>query len=235
MNELIWVGQVTGVIMFLAHLAGGVAAIHSIMSNRTAQGAIAWSLSLAFLPLLAVPLYLVTGRNRFAGYVFLRREGDEEIRKNYPNIREAIANVAATPPDDRFLAAAIPLAGLPMTRGNSTELLPTTEEAFEKMFESIERAENYLLVFFFIVRDDSLGDRFQKALASKAREGVRVLFGYDEIGSRKLKQPYLQELRTAGVEVFPFRTSSGIRRLQINFRNHRKILIADGEEAFLGG
>ena len=231
MAELVWLGKITGVFMFLAHVAGGLGAVHAIMSNRTAQGAIAWALSLAVIPVVAVPLYLAVGRSRFQGYVYVRREGDEEIRRMFPKIRQAIADLAEPTPENRFLATAVPLAGLPMTRGNDAELLPATEAAFEEMFEAIGRAKHYLLVFFFIVNDDALGERFQKALMAKAQAGVRVLFGYDEIGSRKLDRSYLRELREAGVEAHSFRASHGIRRMQVNFRNHRKILVADGARA----
>ena len=69
-----------------------------------------------------------------------------------------------------------------------------------------------------------------------AGAGVRVHVLYDEIGSNKLPKSYLQELRGAGVEIFDFHTQKGARnRFQINFRNHRKIVVVDGHSAWVGG
>jgi cardiolipin synthase len=73
-------------------------------------------------------------------------------------------------------------------------------------------------------------------LIAKAQEGVRVYFLYDEVGSHKLSASYQQELRAAGVQLYDFHTRKGPRnRFQINFRNHRKIVVVDGEAAWVGG
>ena len=89
---------------------------------------------------------------------------------------------------------------------------------------------------FFIVHDDHIGRELKEALLAKAREGVRVLFLYDEIGSHALPERYLRELRKAGALAHAFITSRDMKtRLQVNFRNHRKIVVVDGLEAFVGG
>ena len=122
-----------------------------------------------------------------------------------------------------------------MTRGNAVQLYPDGQAAFDAMFEAIDKAEHYILAFFFIIKADELGEKFRNALISKAESGVKVYLGFDQFGSRKLPRTYLRSLREAGVQIGPFRTVHGIRRFQINFRNHRKILIADGREGFIGG
>jgi cardiolipin synthase len=91
-------------------------------------------------------------------------------------------------------------------------------------------------VNFFIVKNDRLGTRFQEALIERAKAGVKVYFLFDEIGSHKLPRRYLRAMEEAGIECKSF----GINRhwwsrLQLNFRNHRKIVISDGKTAFIGG
>jgi cardiolipin synthase len=104
------------------------------------------------------------------------------------------------------------------------------------MFAGMEEAKDYIIVQFYIIHDDNLGRRLKDILIQKARQGVRVYVMYDEIGSYNLPRAYRRELAEAGVVDLPFRTSKGLRnRFQINFRNHRKIVVVDGHVAYVGG
>lgn len=208
------------------------------MYVRTAQGAIAWAVSLVAFPYIAVPLYWVFGRNKFRGYIELRRSGDQEVNKVTQGVRQAIADHAVEPPPglERWYRPLVAMSGFPMTGGNHIGLLINGHETFHSMLEAIEAARSYILVQFFIVHNDRVGNAFQAALLRKAGEGVSVYFLYDEVGSRKLSKRYIQVLREAGITVAAFDTTRGRgNRFQINFRNHRKLLVVDGREAFVGG
>ena len=81
-----------------------------------------------------------------------------------------------------------------------------------------------------------LGRELRDRLIDKLSEGVRVFLLYDRIGSQGLPRRYLAPLTEAGAETAPFVSSrNSMRRLQVNFRNHRKILVVDGKTAFVGG
>jgi cardiolipin synthase len=128
------------------------------------------------------------------------------------------------------------LARIPITRGNDVQLLVDGAATFEAMFAAIASARSYVLAQFYIVRDDRLGRDFQAALIARARAGAKVFLLYDEIGSLSLSGSYLDALRAAGVQVSGFRTTRGRRnRFQLNFRNHRKVVVVDGRTAFTGG
>jgi cardiolipin synthase len=100
----------------------------------------------------------------------------------------------------------------------------------------MEAAEEYIIVQFYIIHDDNLGGELKALLERKAGEGVRVYVLYDEIGSYYLPKAYRRELTEAGAVILPFRTTKGLRnRFQVNFRNHRKIVICDGHVAYVGG
>ena len=132
--------------------------------------------------------------------------------------------------------AAVRLAGLPFLRGNSVELLVDGDATFASILEGIDAAEKYVLFQFFIVHDDEIGREVKQHLIDRARAGVRVYFLYDEVGSHDLPRAYKDELRAAGVEVYDFHTRKGPRnRFQINFRNHRKVVVVDGKVAWIGG
>lgn len=219
----------------LIHLVGIGHALHALLNVRTSQGTIAWMLFLLGVPYLGVPLYWFLGRSRFQGYVRARRFGDRQLRQIARALQDSLDG-NKLPPGNDFLRATTRLAGQPVTAGNRYELLINGEETFRELFEAIEAARDYLLVCFFIVQNDRLGNRFQQALIRKAKEGVRVYLIFDEMGSFALPRRYLRELREAGVECHSFgATRHWWSRLQLNFRNHRKILIADGKRGFLGG
>jgi cardiolipin synthase A/B len=218
-------------------IAGLVLAVDAVMRGRTSQGATAWALGLILFPIAAIPLYLVLGERRFAGYVRARRRGTRGIDKVatdlFQNLRPSCRQLQGSYADSRALER---LAKMPFTAGNRVSLLIDGPATFEAMFEAIHAARDYLLIQFYIIRDDDLGRRFQKALLNARERGVRVFLIYDEIGSYWLTRAYMEALTRAGCRCGAFRTK---RRRQhpfrINFRNHRKILVADGEIAFVGG
>ncbi|HUF86737.1 MAG TPA: cardiolipin synthase [Thermohalobaculum sp.] len=216
---------------------GIVGAVHAVITSRTSQGALAWALSLVYLPFIALPLYAIFGRGRFVGYVEARR-ASEGAFESYGRALAAVARNLRAPAPEGFsgITACERLARMPVISGNRATLLIDGEATFEAIFEAIERAEHYVLLAFYTVRDDGLGRRLRERLAARARAGVRICLLYDEFGSHALSWSYLGELERAGVRTSPFNSSKGpTNRLQVNFRNHRKIVVVDGRVAFLGG
>ncbi len=211
--------------------------LHALMNARTSQGAIAWVVSLISVPFFAMPLYWLLGRTKFSGYVRARRGNDAELRKLAADMHARLRAYAVDlPAEDVFERAAEELGGLPFTSGNELELLIDGQETFRRLFEEIAAAKEYICVNFFIVKNDKVGGKFQQALIDKAKQGVRIHFLFDEIGSHKLSSTFLDELRDAGVECESFGANRyWWSRLQLNFRNHRKIVVIDGEIAFIGG
>ncbi len=220
------------------HTLGALHAIQAILRARTSQGAIAWAISLVTFPYLVVPLFWIFGRNKFNGYIEAMRSYDPE---RLAHIRAALEPIwqykqpisSAYQELQRALEA---LAPMPFTRGNEIELLINGQATFSAIFAGIDRAQFYILVQFYILRDDRIGRELQQRLIRRAREGVRIFVLYDEIGSLELSRAYVQELEQAGVAIRPFHTRKGrANRFQLNFRNHRKIVIVDGVEGFVGG
>lgn len=125
---------------------------------------------------------------------------------------------------------------MPFLGGNEVTLLIDGEETFDSIIDGIQRAEDYVLVEFYIVHGDGLGNRLKDALIERAQAGVDVLFISDAIGSRELPSSYREALTSAGVQLSSFNSTLGPRnRFQLNFRNHCKIVIIDGNEAWIGG
>ena len=219
------------------HLLGALTSIHAILKVRTPQGAIAWAVSLNTFPYVAVPAYWVFGRSTFEGEVLQRRSSRQTLTPRGQELGRALDALRPSPEETPGSAALLEkLTMLPATRGNHAELLIDGEATFRSIFESIAQAREYVLVQFYIIRDDGLGRRLKEALIAQARRGVRCYVLFDEIGTHGLPKAYKDELRAAGVDIRPFNTTKGaMNRFQINFRNHRKVVIVDGRTAFVGG
>lgn len=234
------IGHLFAYLIALIHGLGLIAAVHAVLTVRTAQGAIAWALSLFFMPYLTLLPYLVFGRSRFAAYIEARREVDQEMHRAMadldwrPWIEEALA--ASESAAYRQLRALPRLSRMPCLANNQVQLLINGEATFAALFAALAAARQVILIQFFIVHDDALGRRLQQLLLQRAAAGVQVYFLYDGIGSHALPRHYTERLRAGGVQIHAFPTGGSLlNRFQLNFRNHRKIVVVDGEYGFLGG
>lgn len=228
----------------LAYVLGVLSALDAVMKTRTAQGATAWVLALVAMPFVALPLYWVFGRTKFDDYLDCVQGFDRRIEA-------ARAERAEGGGLDRWLVANDPAADLrargeirafqnlsttPFTRGNSVRLLIDGEAKFEALFAALDAARDYILAQYYILRADRIGGEFRDRLLAAAGRGVRVHLLYDDIGTAGLPNEYLRPLRDAGVEVSAFSGKrSWLGHFRLNFRNHRKIVVVDGESAFVGG
>ena len=228
---------VLSLVVPLLHVMALLCAVDAVMKSRTSQGAIAWSIALITFPYLTLPLYWIFGRSKFHGYVDARRAGDLEIQyiaqglAAYAPEFKAVLENAQT--DYRVLET---LAKMPFTQHNNATLLVDGSSAFPSIFEGINHAKDYILVQYFIIHDDGLGRELKASLIRTAKQGIRIYVLYDEIGCWDLPRDYKEDLENAGVAINPFRTTKGRRnRFQLNFRNHRKIVVIDGHSAYVGG
>lgn len=221
----------------VAHVIGLICALHALFSVRTPQGTIAWLISLNTLPVIAVPAYLVFGRSKFKGFIFARQTEDLELR----HIVDVLASkaqrfVRRLDGDYGRILATERLAKMPFVGNNEVELLVDGQATFDSIFAGIEEAQNFILIQFFIVHDDQIGRELKTRLIRMAAKDVRIFFLYDEIGCHKLPSAYLRELQDAGVRMHAFHTTRGSgNRFQLNFRNHRKIVVVDGRVGWIGG
>lgn len=229
--------KMLGVLIPGFYAAGIILALHAAMYTRTPTGAVAWTVSLVSMPFVAVPAYAVFGRNRFEGvnaaYEERRQELDDILVGFQSSLEPFEVDLGQAP---SWYRAVSNLSDLQLVNGNEVELLVDGEATFNSILEGIARAERYILFQFYMIHDDGLGRRVKAALIERARAGIQVTVLYDEIGSSGLPASYINELREAGIGVSSFRPTRGWRNhFQLNFRNHRKMVVVDGREAWLGG
>jgi cardiolipin synthase A/B len=173
-----WTGKKRFVVlvMVLMHVMGALTSVQAVMETRTSQGAIAWAISLNTFPYAALPAYWIFGRTKFYGYVKKRRDSLDETNLSVRRIIEQAREQQLITEDTGGTARLVEqLAKLPATSGNEALLLRNGEQIFSSIFEGIENAREYVLVQFYIVRDDNLGQELQKRLVAAAERNGRVI------------------------------------------------------------
>ncbi|MEP3047277.1 MAG: cardiolipin synthase [Roseibium sp.] len=205
----------------------------AIRFARTPQGSVGWVVFLISAPYIAVPVYLFLGHHKYNGYINARRDS-HKVREEMDEW--AKTNAAERLPSDYDYSVFERIAYLPATRGNNMDLLIGGKATFDALYQAIDNAEKYILIQFYIVKDDEVGRALQDRLLSAAKRGVKVRMLVDGVGSLKLPQSYIQTLTDGGVEIIdPKKVRGPKTRFQLNFRNHRKTLVIDGTTGFTGG
>jgi len=225
------------------YLAGALTALDAVMKSRTPQGATAWVFALATLPFAALPLYWIFGRTTFEDYTSALRQLDTDVADGLENATEGPLMPFLVTHDADIdgreageMRAFDAMATLPFTSGNGLELLVDGQATFEALFEAIDGAKRYVLAQFYIIHDDDIGQQFKQHLIAAVERGVTVRLLFDSVGSWRLPRTYKRELAKAGIHVCAFTgPRNWLKKLRLNFRNHRKIVVCDGRVGFVGG
>lgn len=208
-----------------------------LLENRNPVKSLSWVLVLLFLPGLGLFLYLIFGQN-FRKQKTISKKS-LRFAANRPHVSFDIDRLNTNFMDNnqlnliRLLYTNSDAKAYP---NNKIDILSDGKTTFDAMFNAIQNAKNHIHIEFFIFGNDKISNQLRELLIEKASAGVRVRMIYDYWGSFFLSRWYLQSLREAGVYLRPFlplRLRLG--RSKINYRNHRKILIVDGEVGFTGG
>ena len=220
-----------------------VIAIMIVHENRNPLKTISWVLVLVLLPVIGIIFYLFFGQEYRKRKMFSRKG-----LKNLENLRKLTQKqLDRLPHNDLQFSPAIfgkkhlmklmlSNSNALLTNNNEVKILKDGRETFPAIFQAMEEATHHIHLDYYIVEDDELGRQLHDVLIRKARQGVEVRFIFDDVGSWQLPKKYIHSLREAGVKIdcfmkvrFPMLTS------RVNYRNHRKIVVIDGQIAFTGG
>ena len=126
----------------------------------------------------------------------------------------------------------------PLTKGNKVTLLADGQATYAAMFEAIRNAKDHINIESYIIEDDEAGRKFADLLLHKQAEGLQVNLIYDSVGSMNTPASFFQRLRDGGIQVVGFNPINPLKARGdwgLTHRDHRKILIADGKVAIIGG
>jgi cardiolipin synthase A/B len=238
-----WLPFLLGVFDFFASV---LCVAWVLMTKPEASSAIAWILLIFFLPFVGFILFFLFGYQHVNRP--LKRKRRHKLRYERPANPANYDSTARLPRPldaheghlegigDSLARLAFRMGGYHVTEGNQVDFYFEGQPTFEAMIDAIKDAKHHVHMLFFIFQPDELGKEFLKLLAAKAKQGVEVRLIYDAMGSHRLHHRLLAPLRAAGGKVSVFLPINLLRRrLQINMRNHRKIVVVDGTIGFIGG
>jgi cardiolipin synthase len=139
---------------------------------------------------------------------------------------------------DRHLALEAAISDSPLVAGNRVSLLLDGPATYQAMFAAIEGARDHINMETYILEADEVGQRFAAALIAKQRQGVTVNLIRDSVGTLSTPKEFFTALTDAGINVVEFNPVNPLTAKagwEVNQRDHRKLLVVDGQTAFLGG
>jgi cardiolipin synthase len=218
-------------------------AIIIILEKRSPFKTIAWLLVLILIPVIGIFFYLFFGqeyrkrkifsRKGLKSFNIIRRLSNKQLREMEQTHLKLNPQIIEKKNIIRLL---LNNSNSLLTTGNQLKILNNGNETFEAIFEAVEGAKHHIHLEYYIFSNDKIGNQLKNLLIEKCKLGVEVRIIVDDVGSWGLKEKYFEELRENGIEIYPFMEVRFPRLTsQVNFRNHRKILIVDGKIGFTGG
>lgn len=232
------------IILYIQIVIAILLAAHILIKKQNPQVCMGWLLAVALFPLIAAFFYITIGMNPFQQYAARKRRSKslaqlekapmaaEEIRiRNDKLLRRG--NFSNFERANDWISQ---FTNRPIAAGNKLELLINSDVVYPRLRKAISEAKDFVLVQFYQIQADEIGLAFLDLLAERAKAGVRVYVLFDALGSITLKPAMVKHYQSLGLQMSRFLEIHPIkRRFQINWRNHRKLVVIDGKEAFVGG
>lgn len=206
-----------------------------LFGTKRPEKTLSWILALIILPPIGLILFIFLGRNwkvntldkkskeKTLGLTTFTQLEKNNILNEYRHIINLVASNSFSP----------------LFMNNQVTILDGGIKKFDILKEKLRNATDHIHLEYYIVKNDRIGNEIKDILIKKAKEGVKVKFIIDKVGSIKLNRKYVNELKNAGVDVsfYSYVLAPFLRLIntQINYRNHRKIVVIDSKIAFLGG
>lgn len=214
-----------------------------IQQKGDALKTISWSLVILVIPVIGIGLYFFFGQNYRRSKIFNRKElGDMDRMRDFSHVqmielpgKDFLKNPGIKS-KQHIMTLLLNNSKAMLTESNSLKIYSNGKDAFDVIFNDIEKARHHIHLEYYIIEDDKLGKKLQQLLIKKAKEGVKVRVIYDDVGSWSLGRKYTQPLENAEVEIYPFLpVRFPLLSNKINYRNHRKIIVIDGKIGHVGG
>ena len=209
--------------------------VHVVPDNRQPAKTMAWALVIYFVPIVGVGFYLFFGINtRKERYVSERNMNQLTKRSMLEFVEQQNLRLPERhkPLIDLFINQNL---SLPF-KDNNVDIYTDGYQFFTALLQEISKAKSHIHLDMYIFADDALGRLVADALIDKARQGVEIRVIYDDVGCWNVSSQFFERMREEGIEVvafmpvrFPSFTS------KVNYRNHRKIIVIDGQVGFIGG
>lgn len=204
----------------------------------------AWLLVLILLPGMGFIIYFFLGRKISKNQIFdlktqqiigieMNREEDKNRLRQH---NFGLSEENDSPETLQLINLFMDYSNAPLSEKNEVQLYVDGYDKFGHLLEDIKNAKDHVHIMYYIFRNDNLGKEIIQALTEKAAEGVEVIFLFDSLGSRGVRRKDFESLIKNGGQVGrSFERDFILMDLNINFRNHRKIVVIDGKIGYTGG
>lgn len=223
----------------------GVVGLLLLEHNRPTK-TLAWLLVILFIPVLGLILYLFFGFNYRKEKLF----GDKKVKKNLridtqrkeqlKDFNDETQGIVPETENMAFIQNNIKLllnnSRTVYSRRNKLKILPGGDQKLAALLTDLDKAQQFIHLEYYIIKNGKFSEAIKENLVRQAQKGVEIRVLYDDVGSWNLSQDFCNSIQAVGGELaafmpvrFPLFTS------RFNYRNHRKMIIIDGEIAYTGG
>ncbi|HQX97899.1 MAG TPA: cardiolipin synthase [Chitinophagaceae bacterium] len=217
--------------------------VQIVISINYSAKALAYLLFAIFIPVIGIIFYLTFGINYWKKRKYNKKTLQDGKILDYLKNGIVQYNESSISRLDESVQQNAELAsmlmrdlGSPLTKNNKVTLLKNGEEKFPNLIEAIRNATHHIHIEYYIYEYDDIGTEIIELLIQKAKEGVEVRFIYDDFGSPTIKMATEKRMQEAGAKVLPFhKVRFYLLANRFNYRNHRKIVVIDGQTGFVGG
>ena len=230
--------MITTTLYWLLIIAYGITVISIVgivlSENRNPVKSLAWITVLLLFPVGGLVLYLFFGRSIKNTHMISRRN-KRKLRQGESTVTTVIPE-NYTPEMRQLTELGRSLCGATFYPDNRVEVYSYGRDKFEALFNDIRAAEEYIHLQYYIIEDDHIGRALRDALIERAKAGVKVRGIYDDFGCWGVSRKFFRSMREAGIDIHPFfKVVFPPFATRINWRNHRKLAVIDGEVAYVGG
>lgn len=224
MGALYWVYLVIAILVM----------VNVVLNNRDTVKTFAWVLLLIFLPFIGIILYFFFGRDTRKMRIINSRQLSQLQKKQFEEKQECSSGLQNEySPLATFFRNT---SSANLLSASDAIVFSSTREFASALYKEIDAAKDSIHVQFYIFEDDEFGHLLCEHLVAKAKEGIEVRVIYDSVGCFKISKTFFETMRCAGIYVESFlKVRFPLLTNKVNYRNHRKIVVIDGQVGFVGG
>lgn len=218
------------------------AVIIVFFQRREPRSVWAWLLLLYFIPILGFVFYLLLGQDIHKRKMFRVKEVEDHLSDIIRQQEHQIKTKDPNRMDENIgdygdlIMYNLEVSGAMLSDDNEVEIYVDGNEKFEALIEDLKKAEHFIHLQYYIIRNDVLFQRIRDVLEEKAAQGVEVRVLFDAMGCRNVSHRFWKKLNAKGIQTAEFFPAvMGRLQLRMNYRNHRKIVVIDNKVAYVGG
>lgn len=249
--------MVLKIILIIFYILSVMISIKLILENRDPSKTLIWILIFMLFPVVGILIYSILGRNirkikmnkTYKMASNMKRENllfNLDEMKDLAQGQSSMIKEGKLPYSEnidfrvlRVVSLLLNTGIFPFTINNNIQIYIDGNEKFNSLIKDIRNAKDHIHLEYFIIKDSSIGKKIKNELIEKAKEGIKIRIIYDDVGCWRFwfNRKFFNEMKIYGIEIIPYLKGKINIPIggQLNYRNHRKIVVIDGQIGYTGG